>query len=159
MNPFVARPRSLRPRLLALAALCVLAVGGFPRPAAGQQVEPARYQDLSWRHLGPFRGGRSVAVAGVPQDPMTYYFGGVGSGVWKTTDAGTTWTSVSDDTFGTSSVGAIAVAPSDPNVVYVGMGEHAIRGVMTSHGDGVYRSTDAGKSWAHVGLDRTRHIS
>jgi photosystem II stability/assembly factor-like uncharacterized protein len=90
---------------------------------------------------------------------MVYYMGAVGGGVWKTTDAGTTWAPISDDTFGTSSVGAIAVAPSDPNVVYVGMGEHAIRGVMTSHGDGVYRSDDGGDTWTHLGLPRSRHIS
>jgi photosystem II stability/assembly factor-like uncharacterized protein len=100
-----------------------------------------------------------VAVAGVTSDPLTYFHGGVGSGVWKTSDGGQTWVNVSDDTFGTSSVGAIAVAESDPNVVYVGMGEHAVRGVMTSHGDGVYRSTDAGKTWTHLGLENTRHIS
>ena len=117
------------------------------------------YQDLSWRHLGPFRGGRSVAAVGVTSDPTTYYQGGVGSGVWKTTDGGQSWENISDDAFGTSSVGAIAVAESDPNVVYVGMGEHAVRGVMTSHGDGVYRSTDAGRTWTHLGLGNTRHIS
>jgi photosystem II stability/assembly factor-like uncharacterized protein len=90
---------------------------------------------------------------------MTYYQGGVGSGIWKTTDGGRSWANISDNTFGTSSVGAIAVADSDPNVVYVGMGEHAVRGVMTSHGDGVYRSTDAGMTWIHLGLENTRHIS
>jgi photosystem II stability/assembly factor-like uncharacterized protein len=114
---------------------------------------------MEWRNIGPFRGGRSVAVAGVVTDPLTYYFGGVGSGVWKTTDAGLSWSNVSDSTFGTSSVGAITVADSDPNVVYVGMGEHAVRGVMTSHGDGVYKSTDAGRTWQHMGLERTRQIS
>ncbi len=122
-------------------------------------VDPALFQNMEWRNIGPFRGGRSVAVAGVVQDHLTYYFGGVGSGVWKTTDAGITWTNISDTTFGTSSVGAIAIAESDPNVVYVGMGEHAIRGVMTSHGDGVYRSTDAGRTWRHMGLESTRQIS
>jgi photosystem II stability/assembly factor-like uncharacterized protein len=130
-----------------------------PLSAQTPSPEDARYQNLSWRHLGPFRGGRSVAATGVTSDPMTYYQGGVGSGVWKTTDAGLRWENISDETFGTSSVGAIAVAESDPNVVYVGMGEHAVRGVMTSHGDGVYRSTDAGKTWAHLGLENTRHIA
>jgi photosystem II stability/assembly factor-like uncharacterized protein len=100
-----------------------------------------------------------VAAVGVASDPSTYYQGGVGSGVWKTTDGGQSWENISDDAFGTSSVGAIAVAESDPNVVYVGMGEHAVRGVMTSHGDGVYRSTDAGRTWTHLGLGNTRHIS
>ncbi len=114
---------------------------------------------MQWRNIGPFRGGRSVAVAGVASERYTYYFGGVGSGVWKTTDAGQSWNNVSDSTFKTSSVGAIEVAPADPNVVYVGMGEHAVRGVMTSHGDGVYRSMDAGRTWRHMGLAGTRAIS
>jgi photosystem II stability/assembly factor-like uncharacterized protein len=135
------------------------ALVGAGAPAAAQEVDGAYFQDLQWRHVGPFRGGRSVAATGVPSDPLTYYMGGVGSGVWKTTDAGNTWVNISGLEFGTSSVGAIAVADSDPNVVYVGMGEHAPRGVMTSHGDGVYKSTDAGKTWTHVGLDRTRHIA
>jgi hypothetical protein len=104
--------------------------------ARAQEIEPQQFQGMKWRNIGPFRGGRSVAVAGVASDPFAYYFGGVGAGVWKTTDAGTTWRNISDSTFGTSSVGAISVALSDPNVVYVGMGEHAVRGVMTSHGDG-----------------------
>jgi photosystem II stability/assembly factor-like uncharacterized protein len=114
---------------------------------------------MEWRNIGPFRGGRSVAVAGVISDPLTYYFGGVGGGVWKTGDGGESWKDVSDGFFKTSSVGAIAVAPSDPNVIYVGMGEHAVRGVTTSHGDGVYKSTDAGRTWTHVGLAPTRAIS
>lgn len=148
--------RALRLGLTALLVFTLPATGGATK---AQEIEPAVYDGLSWRSIGPYRGGRSVAATGVPGDPMTYYFGGVGSGVYKTDDAGRSWTEVSDDTFGTSSVGAIAVAPSDPNVVYVGMGEHAIRGVMTSHGDGVYRSTDAGRSWTHLGLDSTRHIA
>jgi photosystem II stability/assembly factor-like uncharacterized protein len=123
------------------------------------QFDSKSFADLQWRSIGPFRGGRAVAVAGVIQEPRTFYFGGVGGGVWKTTNGGETWTNVTDGQLKTASVGAIAVAPSDPNVVYVGMGEHAIRGVMTSHGDGVYKSTDAGRTWRHVGLDRTRHIS
>ena len=103
--------------------------------------DPALYQAMEWRNIGPFRGGRSVAVAGIPSQKFTYYFGGTGGGIWKTDDAGETWRNVSDGFFKTGSVGAIAVAESDPNVVYVGMGEHAVRGVTTSHGDGVYRST------------------
>ncbi len=135
----------------------------LPHPALGQDtapaVDPSAYEAMAWRGIGPFRGGRSVAVAGVASDPLTYYMGTVGGGVWKTTDAGTTWANVSDGQLGTSSVGALAVSESDPNVVYAGMGEHAVRGVMTSHGDGVYRSTDGGRTWTHVGLDRTRAIS
>lgn len=127
--------------------------------AQSPRFDPKAFQGMEWRNIGPFRGGRSVAVSGVASDPLTYYFGGVGSGVWKSTDAGLSWRNISDSTFGTSSVGAIAVAESDPNVVYVGMGEHAVRGVMTSHGDGVYKSTDAGHTWKHTGLDESRQIS
>jgi photosystem II stability/assembly factor-like uncharacterized protein len=90
---------------------------------------------------------------------MTYYFGSTGGGVWKTTDAGLNWKNCSDGFFNTGSVGAIEVAPSDPNVLYVGMGEHAVRGVMTSHGDGVYKSEDAGRTWKHLGLPNSRHIA
>ena len=132
-------------------------------PAMAQPVPPqfdsTSLSALTWRNIGPFRGGRVVAVAGVPQQPRTFYFGSVGGGVWKTTDGGENWTNITDGQVNTSSVGAIAVAPSDPNVIYVGMGEHPIRGVMTSHGDGVYKSTDAGRTWTHLGLGRTRHIS
>jgi len=116
-------------------------------------------QVMTWRNIGPFRGGRVVAVVGVASDPQTYYFGGVGGGVYKTTNGGTTWTNVTDGFLNTSSVGAIAVAPSNANVIYVGMGEHAIRGTTLSHGDGVYKSTDAGKTWTHLGLRSTRVIS
>ncbi|NNM05033.1 MAG: glycosyl hydrolase, partial [Gemmatimonadetes bacterium] len=161
-------PRDSRERSVkALLALTLLAVISSPASVLSQStaagsgpgVDPAFFQELSWRHLGPFRGGRSVAAVGVTSDPLTYYHGGVGSGVWKTNDGGQTWENISGDSFGTSSVGAIAVSESDPNVVYVGMGEHAVRGVMTSHGDGVYRSTDAGRTWSHLGLENTRHIS
>ena len=114
---------------------------------------------LKWRCIGPFRGGRSTTVCGVVQDKDTYYFGSVGGGVWKTTNGGERWKNVSDGYFETGSVGAVAVAPSDPNVIYVGMGESPIRGVMTSSGDGVYKSTDAGKTWQHMGLEKTMHIS
>lgn len=144
---------------LATLVLCVSLLAPMDVVAQEPIVDPGLYSGLSWRGIGPFRGGRSVASTGVPSNPMTYYFGTVGGGVWKTTDAGTTWSNVTDGQLATSSVGAIAVADSDPNVVYVGMGEHAIRGVMTSHGDGVYRSTDAGRTWKHLGLERTRSIS
>lgn len=119
----------------------------------------AVYQGAQWRSIGPYRGGRSVAVAGVPHNDQVYYMGTTGGGVWKTTDAGLSWNNISDGYFNVGSVGAIAVAPSDPNVVYVGTGEHAIRGVMTSHGDGVYKSTDGGKSWNYLGLENSRHIA
>lgn len=112
---------------------------------------------LEWRCIGPFRGGRVVAVAGDPRDVATFYFGAVAGGIWKTTDAGTTWRCVSDGFLKTSSVGALALAPSDPDVIYAGMGETTIR-IDVSHGDGVYKSTDAGRTWSHVGLAETRHI-
>lgn len=102
---------------------------------------------MKWRSIGPFRGGRSVAAHGVPGDPKTYYMGTTGGGLWKTEDMGVSWRNISDGYFKTGSVGAIAVSESDPNVIYVGMGEHAVRGVMTHQGDGVYKSTDAGKTW------------
>jgi photosystem II stability/assembly factor-like uncharacterized protein len=117
------------------------------------------FNHLKWRNIGPFRGGRSVASCGVASEPLTYYMGSTGGGVWKTTDGGIEWKNISDGFFKTGTVGAIAVAPSDKNVIYVGMGEHAVRGVMTSSGDGLYKSTDAGKTWQHAGLDKTMHIS
>jgi len=113
---------------------------------------------VEWRMIGPFRGGRVGAVAGDWSDPRVHYFGSTGGGVWKTTDGGMFWENVSDGFFKRASVGAIAVAQADPNVLYVGMGESCIRGNV-SHGDGVYKSTDAGRSWSHLGLEDTRHIS
>ncbi len=117
------------------------------------------FHGLKWRNIGPFRGGRSVASTGVIGQPHTYYMGSTGGGVFKTTDDGISWKNVSDAFFKTGSVGAIAVSESDANIVVVGMGEHAARGVMTSMGDGVYKSMDAGKTWTHLGLEKTRHIS
>ncbi|MEO1033290.1 MAG: glycosyl hydrolase [Bacteroidota bacterium] len=117
------------------------------------------FHGLKWRNIGPYRGGRSVASTGVIGQPYTYYMGSTGGGVFKTTDDGLTWKNVSDGFFKTGSVGAIAVSESDTNIVVVGMGEHAARGVMTSMGDGVYKSMDAGKTWIHLGLEKTRHIS
>src|SRR5256714_12148232 len=113
---------------------------------------------MRWRGAGPFRGGRSVAGAGDAREPLTFYFGGCAGGVWKSEDGGTSWLNVSDGYFRTASVGAIAVAEADPNVLYAGMGESCIRGNV-SHGDGVYRSDDAGASWRNVGLVDTRHIA
>ncbi len=117
------------------------------------------FQTLKYRNIGPYRGGRSVSATGVVGDPMTYYMGTTGGGLWKTQDAGSHWDNISDGFFKTGSVGAVAVSESDPNIVYVGMGEHAPRGVMTSYGDGVYKSTDAGKTWKHLGLEKTQHIA
>ena len=128
-------------------------------PAKSEVDFNDRYKPVKWRSIGPFRGGRSVAVSGVVGDINTYYMGTTGGGLWKTEDLGITWRNISDGFFKTGSVGAVAVAESDPNVIYVGMGEHAVRGVMTHHGDGVYKSTDAGKTWTHLGLSETQHIS
>src|SRR6266404_1496288 len=122
-----------------------------------QPVDPALWKTMRWRSIGPFRGGRVTAVAGVPSQPQVYYQGATGGGVWKTTDAGITWTPISDRYFTTGSVGAIAVADADPNIVYVGMGEACLRANI-SQGDGVYKSTDAGKTWANIGLTDTRTI-
>jgi len=115
-------------------------------------------QAMKWRCIGPPRGGRVVTVAGDPEDSTVFYFGACAGGVWKTTDAGTTWKNISDGYLKTASVGALAVAPSDPNVIYAGMGEATIR-IDVSHGDGIYKSTDGGESWHHIGLADTRHIA
>jgi len=122
------------------------------------RYDPKLYQAMQWRLIGPFRGGRVTAVAGVPSQPMTFYMGATGGGVWKTEDGGLTWRNISDGYFKTGSIGAIAVAESDPNVIYVGTGEACPRGNV-SHGDGVYKSTDGGKTWVNVGLRDTRHIA
>ena len=128
-------------------------------PLSYSQNLEEKLDEVKYRNIGPFRGGRSVSSVGVIGDPLTYYMGTVGGGLWKTTNAGVNWFNISDDYFKTSSVGAIAVADSDSRIIYVGMGEHAPRGVMTSYGDGVYKSTDAGKTWEHMGLKDTQQIS
>jgi photosystem II stability/assembly factor-like uncharacterized protein len=139
----------------------VLWASAAPSSLRGQEppdLASLPLDDMGFRLIGPFRGGRSVAVAGHPTDRPTFYFGSTGGGVWKTEDGGQSWVNVSDGFFRTGSVGAVAVAPSRPETVYVGMGEHAIRG-NTSHGDGVYRSDDGGYTWRHMGLEDTRQIS
>jgi photosystem II stability/assembly factor-like uncharacterized protein len=160
-------------KLKSLITLCLLLLFAFPSEQFAQNksskkskddkkeytITPASFKSLKFRNIGPFRGGRSVAVAGVVQNSQIYYMGSTGGGMWKTEDAGISWKNISDGQFKMGSVGAIGVAESDPNVIYVGMGEHAIRGVMTSHGDGVYKSTDAGQTWVNVGLEKTKHIS
>lgn len=117
------------------------------------------FKNVKYRSIGPFRGGRSNMASGVVSDPLTYYMGTTGGGVWKTVDAGARWDNISDGYFKTGSVGAVAVSESNPAIVYVGMGEHAPRGVQSSYGDGVYKSYDAGKTWKHMGLEKTMQIA
>ena len=142
------------------SAFCALVVAPGGRAAetssARPAVDPSLFQALQWRGIGPYRGGRALAVTGVPGDPYTFYVGYVAGGVWKTTDAGATWVPLTDHT-PIVSVGAIAVAPSNHNVIYVGTGEAAPRGNIT-YGNGVYKSLDGGKTWSFIGLKDSRHI-
>ncbi len=127
--------------------------------AAQSKFDADQLKGIKWRNIGPGRGGRANAIAGHPTNESVYFVGYTGGGVWKTEDAGLVWKNVSDGFFKVGSIGDIAISESDPNVIYVGSGEHAVRGVMTSYGDGVYKSTDGGKSWKNMGLEKTRHIS
>ncbi len=122
-----------------------------------QTVSPTMYDAMRWRLIGPFRGGRAVAVSGIPGDGVSYFFGAVDGGVWKTTNAGVTWNPLFDSQ-PIASIGALAVAPSNPQVIYAGTGESDIRSDLSS-GDGVYKSTDGGKTWTNVGLRESRQIS
>jgi len=134
--------------------LAVVALVGV----CGHAEDLSIFKPLRWRNIGPLRGGRSIAVAGSASRPLEYYFGATGGGLWKTTDGGTSWDPVSDAYFQTSSVGAVAVAPSNPDVVYAGMGETELRGNIIQ-GDGIYKSTDGGKTWTHSGLEKTMSIA
>jgi photosystem II stability/assembly factor-like uncharacterized protein len=149
--------RSTRLLLAAMALFMPAIIGALPRLFAQQgRVDPELYGGLRWRSIGPFRGGRVNGVSGVPGQPNTFYFGSVGGGVWKTTNAGRTWNPIFDSQ-PIASIGAIGVAPSNPNIVYVGTGEADMRSQI-SYGNGMYKSTDAGKTWTHIGLDNTRQI-
>jgi len=127
-----------------------------PKATGPATVDAALFKTMHWRGIGPYRGGRALAVTGVSGEPGLYYFGAVAGGVWKTIDSGATWTPIFDS-MPMSSIGAIAVAPSNHNIIYVGSGEGALRGNIT-YGDGVYKSTDGGKTWANIGLKDSRQI-
>ncbi len=156
----MSTPRPGHPGLTAIVSLAlILPALGMPAPAraqAGGFAESA-FEGLSFRSIGPPRGGRSTAVAGVADEPLTFFFGGTGGGVWKTVDAGLNWTNISDGFFDVGSIGAIDVADSDPNVIYVGTGSADPRGNVSS-GNGIYRSTDGGRTWAHAGLPNAGQI-
>ncbi|HEV2103693.1 MAG TPA: hypothetical protein VGR58_13015 [Candidatus Acidoferrum sp.] len=145
----------MRVPLKVVGVLCLLAVA-FPILRA-QQYDPKLYSEMRWRCIGPFRGGRTVAITGVPQQPNVFYMAAVNGGVWKTTDFGNTWSPIFDDQ-SSGSVGALAVAPSDPNILYAGSGEGLQRPDLAV-GDGFYKSTDAGKTWTHLGLRDAQQIT
>ncbi len=146
-------------RLVSVLSLAVLfGIDGVAQRLETSPLDEA-YSSLEWRCIGPYRGGRANAISGVIGSPQRYYAGYTGGGVWKTEDAGLNWQNLSDGYFPVGSIGDIAVSESDPNVVYVGTGEHAVRGVMTSFGNGIYKSTDAGDTWTHLGLEGTKHIA
>src|SRR5687767_3081207 len=144
--------------LIAFAAMAgAMSLTPLAQQAPSDSV-PAAFSSMGWRSIGPDRGGRSIAVSGVKGRPREAYFGAVGGGLWKTVDAGENWTPVTDGQLHSSSVGAVAVADSSPDVVFIGMGESCIRGNILP-GDGVYKSTDAGKTWTHVGFADAQNIS
>ncbi len=151
-----------RQRLIILAPLCLAALLGFAifaqQMSTNGQYPGSLLSGLRWRDVGPMRGGRTYAVAGHADQPDTFYFGSVGGGVWKTENSGRTWFPISDEGIPIGSIGAIAVAPSNSSVIYVGTGESDIRSQI-SYGTGMYKSVDAGKTWTHIGLEGTRQIS
>src|SRR5688572_23158928 len=146
-------------RAAALAVVTLLSLGDYaPLDARQQAVDPALLGAYRWRSIGPDRGGRSIAVAGVKERPREADFRVVGGGLWKTTDAGNNWAPVTDGQITSSSVGAVGVSESHPDVVWIGMGESCIRGNIMP-GDGVYESTVAGKTWTHAGFRNVDAIS
>ncbi|MBT5074326.1 MAG: glycosyl hydrolase [Kordiimonadaceae bacterium] len=142
-----------------IIALGLFSLIGLTNSGFAQDVDPELYKNMKWRDLGFSRGGRSTTSAGIAEDHLTYYMGTTGGGLWKTENAGNSWKNISDGHFETATIGAIDVADSDPNVVYVGTGEAPLRGMKLSHGDGVYKSTDAGETWTNVGLKDSRQIA
>jgi photosystem II stability/assembly factor-like uncharacterized protein len=151
----MSRSRSL----LCAGALLGAFFFGSSSALATDVLAPSLLEGNEWRLVGPYRGGRVTTVTGIPGNDQLYYMGATGGGVWKTTDAGLNWENISDEYFGVGTIGAIAVAESDPNVIYVGTGEKSIRGVTTSDGDGMYKSTDAGANWNHIGLPNAGQIA
>src|SRR6204780_3871023 len=145
-----------RRRLIYFTSICI-ALLGIAIFAQQVQYAQALLAGLVWRDVGPMRGGRSYGVAGHADQPDTFYFGSVGGGVWKTENSGRTWVPISDEGIPIGSIGAIAVAPSNPDIIYVGTGEPDIR-AQHSYGIGMFKSTDAGKTWSHIGLEGTRQI-
>lgn len=139
-----------------LGLILILPVSAQKNDKNDTSIDSTYLSSLSWRNIGPFRGGRSCAVTGVSGKPNLFYFGSTGGGIWRTTDAGNSWENISDGYFG-SSIGAIEVSKSDNNVIYVGQGEKTVRGNVSS-GMGVWRTVDAGRTWEHLGLENTRHI-
>ncbi|HKA18277.1 MAG TPA: glycosyl hydrolase [Blastocatellia bacterium] len=149
-------------RILAIKMIAIIFLAGSAdaqsSSSASTRFDPSLFNALRWRNIGPDRGGRSIACAGSPSRLFEYYFGATGGGLWKTTDGGTTWKPVTDGQIKSSSIGAVAVSESNPDIVFIGMGETELRGNIMQ-GDGVYKSTDAGKTWAHSGLSDTHAIS
>src|SRR5215813_332861 len=148
-----------KPRALARISIsfALILTAALPSTASAQQVDPSLYSGLRWRMIGPFRGGRSNAVSGIQGQPNVYYFGSVGGGVWKSTNGGETWEPIFDSQ-PIASIGALAIAASDPNVIYVGTGEADFRSDLT-YGNGMYKSSDGGKTWSHIGMTDSRHIA
>src|SRR5580693_972460 len=144
------------PRLLAFFCAFVLIAPVAAAIARADDIAASYFTALHWRLIGPFRGGRALAVSGVLGEPNHFYFGAVDGGVWESLDAGRTWNPVFDGA-DIGSIGAIAVAPSDPRTIYVGTGEADMRSDI-AYGDGMYKSTDGGKSWTHIGLEHTMQI-
>ncbi|MBC5993416.1 WD40/YVTN/BNR-like repeat-containing protein [Pontibacter cellulosilyticus] len=162
MNKTLRRTGSVACLLLAMTVASPETIAQKQKTRSSKQkdapaaVDPKLYDGITWRSIGPYRGGRSATATGVPGKPNLYYFGATGGGVWRTTDGGSTWDNISDGTFG-GSIGAVAVSEADPNVIYVGEGEKTVRGNVSS-GHGVWKSVDAGKTWQHIGLKDSKHI-
>jgi photosystem II stability/assembly factor-like uncharacterized protein len=148
----------LRNFFFAFFAFSYIVISLFATHALAQQFSPDLFSGMRWRQIGPFRAGRVSAVAGVAGNPAVYYMGTPGGGVWETTDGGVVWKPISDHKIDVASIGAMEVAPSDANIIYVGTGDVSDVGGAVNQGDGIYKSVDAGKTWQHIGLEDTRHI-